>query len=278
MNDYSSSARADIYQWTDGGYDMLLENINPVYNLGGTHIRIGDLDYLAMTRHSNGSTGNTTSYLYRIDSYVSSFSVVPSVAQAIVPTCTAGEVITGTVSGLVCVAGGTNLRDGDGDTMIQLDEGNLDDDIIRFDTDGQERMVIREDGKIGIGTATPAYEMEVIGTVRADDVLYTSDRRYKENIKSLQEGEGLGVIETLNPVRFNWKDKQRDQRDHLGLIAQEVEDVLPELVGGTEEKKAVDYMGLVPVLIKAIQQQQDQIQELNEKIEMLEQEKNDKLE
>ena len=274
-NDYSGSATANIYRWTGTGYELLLEHIGPNYNLGGTHIRIGDLDYLAMTRHSNGSTGNINSYLYRIESFVSSFRVVPTVAQAIVPTCADGEVLTGTVSGLVCVAGGNNLRDGDGDTMIQLDEGGLDDDIIRFDTRGQERMVIREDGKIGVGTATPNYEMEVIGTVRADDVLYTSDRRYKENIQQLEEAEGLGLVETLNPVRFNWKDKERDQRDHLGLIAQEVEEILPELVGGTEEKKAVDYMGLVPVLIKAIQQQQDQIDQLNEKIEMLESQKND---
>jgi len=91
-----------------------------------------------------------------------------------------------------------------------------------------------------------------------------SDRRQKENIKGLEYG--LNEVLRLNPVTHTWLYSDAT-RPSIGLIAQEVEEVLTELVNtsmdGDREVKALDYNGLIPVLIKSIQ-------ELNKKIEILE--------
>jgi hypothetical protein len=54
------------------------------------------------------------------------------------------------------------LSDADGDTLIQVEE-SADEDTIRFDTAGTERMVIKSDGKVGIGTASPLEQVEIAG-------------------------------------------------------------------------------------------------------------------
>lgn len=91
-----------------------------------------------------------------------------------------------------------------------------------------------------------------------------SDRNQKENIKGLEYG--LNEVLKLNPVTHTWLYSD-STKPSIGLIAQEVEDVLKELVNtsmdGDREIKALDYNGLIPVLIKSIQ-------ELNKKIEILE--------
>ena len=91
-----------------------------------------------------------------------------------------------------------------------------------------------------------------------------SDRNQKENIKSLEYG--LSEVLRLNPVTHTWLYSDAT-RPSIGLIAQEVEEVLKELVNtsmdGENEIKALDYNGIIPVLIKSIQ-------ELNKKIEILE--------
>lgn len=98
-----------------------------------------------------------------------------------------------------------------------------------------------------------------------DGVYYRlSDRRQKENIKGLEYG--LNEVLRLNPVTHTWLYSDATTPS-IGLIAQEVEEVLKELVNtsmdGDREVKALDYNGLIPVLIKSIQ-------ELNKKIEILE--------
>lgn len=98
-----------------------------------------------------------------------------------------------------------------------------------------------------------------------DGVYYRlSDRRQKENIKSLEYG--LNDILMLKPVTHTWINGD-PTKPSIGLIAQDVEEVLKEIVNtsmdGDREIKALDYNGLIPVLIKSIQ-------DLNKKIEILE--------
>jgi hypothetical protein len=98
-----------------------------------------------------------------------------------------------------------------------------------------------------------------------DGVYYRlSDRNQKENIKGLEYG--LNEVLRLNPVTHTWLYSD-STKPSIGLIAQEVEEVLKELVNtsmdGDREVKALDYNGIIPVLIKSIQ-------ELNKKIEILE--------
>ena len=107
-----------------------------------------------------------------------------------------------------------------------------------------------------------------------DGTINTSDRREKKDIKGLKYG--LREILDLNPVSFRWKAKP-EQGEKLGLIAQDLLEIIPEVVktheymtigedeNATLEKKELDRLGvyytdLIPVLIKAIQEQQEIIQ------------------
>ena len=103
----------------------------------------------------------------------------------------------------------------------------------------------------------------------ANGIIQTSDRRMKENITTLTEG--LKTVLNLNPVCFTWKD-QTDQKKHIGLIAQEVMPLVPEVVDtGNDPDKTlgINYAGLVPVLIKSIQEQQQQIESQQKQIDEL---------
>jgi putative lipoic acid-binding regulatory protein len=97
----------------------------------------------------------------------------------------------------------------------------------------------------------------------------SSDRRLKENIKPIPYG--LETVLKMNPVEYDWKEK-RDKAHDIGVIAQEVEELIPEIVKEhkdlkTDEPiKTVDYGKMVSVLIKAVQEQQEQINELKEKL------------
>jgi hypothetical protein len=84
-----------------------------------------------------------------------------------------------------------------------------------------------------------------------------SDERLKKNIETIENA--LETIENLRGVRFNWKESGRPS---LGVIAQELEEVIPELVSG-DENKTVTYNGLIAVVIEALK-------ELNERVKVLE--------
>ena len=97
-----------------------------------------------------------------------------------------------------------------------------------------------------------------------------SDERLKNNVKNLENG--LDVIEQLRPVSYTWKEGMGRGND-FGLIAQEVEKILPELVHETdlifqdndETYKTLSYERLVPFLIKSIQELNNKIKELEKK-------------
>ncbi len=114
--------------------------------------------------------------------------------------------------------------------------------------------------------------------------IQTSDRREKENIR--QTSYGLNEVMQLKPVAFTWKNKP-EQGEKLGLIAQDILEVIPEVVKtedwetnqntGQLEKVKVDKLGvyysdLIPVLIKGMQEQQDIIEQLEARIRSLERE------
>ena len=137
---------------------------------------------------------------------------------------------------------------------------------MRLQVNNDTKMTIQSDGKVGIGYAAPTYKLAVNGTAAANAFVYTSDARLKENI---EDAPGLEVVERLRGVKFDWKDSGDAS---YGLIAQEVENVLPEL-GSTDENgmKSVAYGNLVSVLIEAVKEQQNQIDTLKNEIESLKQ-------
>jgi hypothetical protein len=102
----------------------------------------------------------------------------------------------------------------------------------------------------------------------------SSDLRIKENITSINNG--LATIGQLNPVRFSMKKDQLSSPNRHGLIAQELELVVPDVVhettmevDGVENVKAVAYTELIPILVKAIQELKAEVDTLKSEVDAL---------
>ncbi|HZS04977.1 MAG TPA: tail fiber domain-containing protein [Blastocatellia bacterium] len=98
-------------------------------------------------------------------------------------------------------------------------------------------------------------------TVCAANIACASDARLKQHVTSLNYG--LQHLLQLRPVSWQWKDPSMKQLP-LGLIAQEVEGVIPELIlreADPARPLGLNYLGLVPVVIKAIQEQQTALEQ-----------------
>lgn len=131
---------------------------------------------------------------------------------------------------------------------------------------------------VGFGTSESskknAIEITQTGALKCNVAWQTgSDRKLKENIKPL-ENNTLEKVLQLNPVRFTLKD-DKEKKDRIGFIAQEVEDVFPEYVivsvdNEGEETRYLDYSQMVSVLCKSLQEMKQyydlKIQELESKI------------
>ena len=119
--------------------------------------------------------------------------------------------------------------------------------------------------KIGIGRQPTNYSLEVNGTMAAtQDVIafMSSDKRLKDNIKPIEDP--IGKIKQIGGYSFDWNDNQSTyEGTDFGVIAQEIEQVLPSLVQTREDGyKGVKYDKIVSLLIEAIKDQQKQIDEL----------------
>ena len=109
------------------------------------------------------------------------------------------------------------------------------------------------------------------GDVIAFSTTTSSDLKLKENVRNLEGA--LDKTLQLRGVKFDWKDDDR-QNDQLGFIAQEVEEVLPEIVSEVESigdkhgdtHKVVNYQAVVPVLVEAIKELKAEIDELKEQL------------
>lgn len=144
--------------------------------------------------------------------------------------------------------------------------------------------------------------LNVRGSVVSYSSYFSSDERLKENIVDLSDG--LELVQVLKPKKYDFYQKPLDpeveaslmnmqpqtdkeiaayeqtqealarikapKKDQYGLLAQDLEKVLPQLVEEDDEGyKAVNYVGLITVMIDAIQEQQDQIEVLQKEVEKL---------
>ena len=123
-----------------------------------------------------------------------------------------------------------------------------------------EAITVLQDGKVGIKDSSPSYELEVNGTVAATNFDSLSDRRYKTNIQVIENP--IEKIMKIDGVSFNWKETNQPS---LGVIADNIIEVLPEIVSG-EDTKSVNYNGLIGLLIETVKDQQKQINKLRDLI------------
>jgi hypothetical protein len=100
------------------------------------------------------------------------------------------------------------------------------------------------------------------GTLSATVFTSLSDITQKKNIQKISNSTTL--IKQINGVRFDWKDNDESS---AGVIAQEVEEIMPEIVHTNDEGiKSVNYNGIIGLLVEAIKEQQNQIEELKTQI------------
>ncbi len=149
-------------------------------------------------------------------------------------------------------------------------------------------------GNVGIGRSPHATaKLDVAGDIAVNGTIkLTSDIRFKENIKPLEQS--LNKVALLSPISFNFKKEIHEapnanlndttkidngwqevenaftKQKRYGFSAQDVQKVYPDLV--TKDANgylSVDYLGLIPVLVEAIKEQQARISELEKKLNAL---------
>jgi hypothetical protein len=133
-----------------------------------------------------------------------------------------------------------------------------------------DALVIK-DRRVGVGTASPTERLHVNGNVRANQFLTPSSIPLKTNIQTIEGA--LEKVQALQGVSYDWK---ADGKHDIGLIAEEVGKVIPEIVVYEENGKgatAVDYARLVPVLIEGMKEQQQLLEDKDSQITALKQEK-----
>lgn len=130
-----------------------------------------------------------------------------------------------------------------------------DDRLNFFNSDGGNIMSLEGDGDVFVNGS----------------LVHASDRRLKRDIETIEYG--IAEILKLQPVQYNWKNKEDKPHKSLGVLAQEIQKIIPNVVQtGADENQTlrVSYTELIPVLIKAIQEQQEIIDTQNEKFAALE--------
>ena len=174
---------------------------------------------------------------------------------------------TGTTDGMTVLSSDGDLifrvremSSGSGGIYVYNESGGS---TIRFS--GTSTCYINNGSNLGIGTSSPDYKLHVIGDIAYTGNIYdVSDVRLKENITPLEGA--IDKISSLHGIYFNNRGESADERE-VGVIAQEVEKVLPEVVSeDADGYKSVDYSKLTPLLIEAVKEQQVQIEMLQAEI------------
>ena len=117
-------------------------------------------------------------------------------------------------------------------------------------------VLVAADG-IGKKSSTKLYFNPSTGRLSATIVNSLSDEKLKKDISTIDDA--LDKVKQLRGVDYTWKESEEKSK---GVIAQELQEVFPELVSESESGLSVNYNGIIGVLIDAIKDQQKQIDEL----------------
>ena len=174
------------------------------------------------------------------------------------------------------------LHSGNNSRFLELDRGNTNtfnvsfgdnlggisnpDGIVYFEVNGDETYIFGghvmsdADGSRKLGDAGHRWR-EVWA---ANGTIQTSDMNQKEDVNTLNYG--LNEIMSLHPITFRWKNIENYNDFKIGLSAQELQQIIPEVVVKDKIQPnaplGVMYSDLIPILVKAIQEQQQEINEL----------------
>jgi len=150
------------------------------------------------------------------------------------------------------ITNNNQLTNGAGYTTYSSNQGTDNNDNVHF-----------EGLMVGQTSGATANTIRCVGDIVA---YYSSDSQFKDNVEQLDGA--LDKLKQIRGVRFDWNDKQDVHEGHdIGVIAQEVEAVYPELVHERDynNSKAVDYVKLTAVLIEAVKELSAKVDELENK-------------
>ena len=108
-----------------------------------------------------------------------------------------------------------------------------------------------------VGNAFVGNDLSVLGTVNANDFNSTSDATRKENVAEIPDA--LAKVLDLRGVTFDWKNGEGSS---AGVLAQEVEKILPQIVKGDEGNMSVQYNGIIALLVQAVKELSSEVEEL----------------
>jgi len=178
--------------------------------------------------------------------------------------------------------GDVAIRTTDTTAALTVSQTDNDNPVARFDIAcGALNAIVGMQLRVTAGTANAAnkyflqgddngntrVELRTDGSIYSSYYTITSDERLKENIEDCEP-----MLEKLKQVRivdFDWKENAGPEGRQRGVIAQEIESIFPELIHQPKEYKEFKKTEMTPILVKAIQEQQEQIEALQSEINTL---------
>jgi hypothetical protein len=133
-------------------------------------------------------------------------------------------------------------------------------------------FLINSGGNLGIGGDPATWKIFAAGPALSYGWWTVSDIEYKKNLQPISDP--LNKVLNMNGLSYEfqtdvYKDKKLPEGRHYGVIAQQIEQVLPEAVKvGSDGYRSVNYTEIIPVLIEAIKEQQKEIDLLKQKLDM----------
>jgi hypothetical protein len=270
-----------------------------------SYLLFGTNDTERMRIDSSGNVGIGTTSPAVLNHISAGYSAPTNGIDSNIFSLISNSASTGSYAGLGILAGtaaASFIHFGDTDDM---NVGALDyfhsDNSMRFSTNATERMRINSSGNLLVGTTSSqglitatttgstTFDCARTETSTANNIILrngngavgsiqtsgsstsyntSSDQRLKENITDSDEARSK--VNAIQVRKFNWKVDGSYQP--YGMIAQELQSIVPEAVSSPEKPEemfGVDYSKLVPLLTKAIQEQQTQIEALQSEINTL---------
>jgi len=156
-----------------------------------------------------------------------------------------------------------------------------DTNVMSFWTNGSQKMTIDASGNVGIGVTSPSYQLQLSTNSAAKPSssawTVTSDSRVKENVRDYKTG--LEAILSIEPKLYDYNGKAgfEKTKDNIGVIAQEIQEVMPETINtykaklneGDEEETELlnfDSHAVTFALINAVKDLKAEIDELKKQI------------
>lgn len=240
---------------------MGIGNETPGYALDVT----GDINLSGRIRvNGNGGTANQ---VLKVDGTGTGIEWGPSVASSLsIPATNAGEVLYYNGSTWVPLAVPGAASDAAASWALTLPNAGqgapqwIESTSLIVSGDDLGDHTATEDIKLNGYDITGTGNITIVGRVNSNGILETSDGRFKKDVEVISDA--LSTVQNLRGVTYDWKaeefpDRGFNAQREMGVIAQEVELLVPEVVNTDENGfKSVQYGHLVPLLIEAIKEQQ----------------------